>query len=76
MNAMNTVIHSNGEVLTGRLWRKDHVFLHTLPFHSNIAAEDDLAALLESFPDGLFKNLLIVRFTLLPLASHQTDIAF
>jgi hypothetical protein len=71
---INIVVHSNGEVLTGRLWRKDHAFLHTLPFYSNIAKVDDLAALLvDSFPEGLFKTLLIVRLKPHALHSDQTD---
>jgi hypothetical protein len=35
-----TTTHSSGEVLTGRLWRKDH--LNDIPFHSNIPRMDDI----------------------------------
>ena len=42
MSFQNTVKHSNGETLTGRLWRKDHPFFKDLPFYSNILRADEI----------------------------------
>lgn len=38
----NTVIHLNGEILTGKLWRKSHSFFNDLPFYSNIPRMEGL----------------------------------
>ena len=46
----NTVKHSSGEVLTGKLWRKDHAFFKDLPFYSNIPRMEEMGGPLE---DGL-----------------------
>jgi selenocysteine lyase/cysteine desulfurase len=63
-SAMNTVRHSSGDLLTGKLWRKDHTFISQLPFYSNIARMDDIAAALETVHwEGSFKTLLLVSFT-------------
>ena len=46
----NTIKHSSGEVLTGKLWRKDHAFFKDLPFYSNIPRMEEMGQPLE---DGL-----------------------
>jgi hypothetical protein len=48
MSFQNAVTHSNGEVLTGRLWRKDHVFFNSLPFYSDIPRMGEMAGPLEA----------------------------
>lgn len=50
MMLSNTVKHSTGELLTGKLWRKDHSFFKDLPFYSNIPRMEEMAGPLE---DGL-----------------------
>jgi hypothetical protein len=61
MSNPNTVQHSNGEILTGRLWRKDHSFFNKLPFYSNVPRMDEMAGPLEqSLSEGDFKTLLLV----------------
>jgi hypothetical protein len=74
MSFQNTVEHSNGEILTGRLWRKHHSFFNDLPFYSNIPRKDDIAdSLREAFgeaakEEGCYRALLVVsRLTLLCL---------
>ena len=45
MSIHNTIIHSSGEILTGRLWREDHhSFFNNLPFYTNIPRMDDMAS--------------------------------
>jgi hypothetical protein len=39
---MNTVKLPTGELLTGKLWRKDHPIFNDLPFYSNIPRIDDI----------------------------------
>jgi hypothetical protein len=61
----NTTKHSSGEILTGKLWRKDHPFLNQLPFHSGIPRMDDLAgplkkALVGGVGEECFVALLVV----------------
>jgi hypothetical protein len=63
----NTVKHSSGVDLTGKLWRKEHPFFKDLPFYSNIPRMDDLAeslgtALCEGRSGGFYNALLIVRW--------------
>jgi hypothetical protein len=68
MVLMNTVKHSNGEILTGRLWRKSHTFFDNLPFYSNIPRIDEMAATLEQgLGEGGFQTLLIVSSPLITL---------
>lgn len=43
----NTVKHSNGEVLTGKLWRKGHSFFKNLPFYSDLPRMEEMARPLE-----------------------------
>jgi hypothetical protein len=60
---MNKVKLSTGEILTGKLWRKEHEVIRQLPFYSNIAGMDDLSAPFEAASqEGTFHALLIVRF--------------
>jgi len=42
MSSQNTVIHSNGQLLTGKLWRMDHPFFNDLPFYSDILRMDNI----------------------------------
>ena len=63
--SMNTVKHSSGEILTGKLWWKDHGVMRQLPFYSNITGIDNLTTPLEAAcQEGSFKESLIVRFIL------------
>ena len=48
MAFQNTVITSNGEILTGKLWRKNHPFLKELPFYCDILKMDDIADSLQA----------------------------
>jgi hypothetical protein len=61
----NTVSNSNGEILTGRLWRKNHQFFTKLPFYCNVLRMDDVAKALgrvfgDSVEEECYKALLIV----------------
>ena len=42
----NTVRDSNGEILTGQIWRQRHGFFKNLPFYSNIPRMEDMSAAL------------------------------
>lgn len=63
---LNTAKDSNGEILTGKLWRKGHPFFHGLPFRSNIPRMDDMKESLEislgECQGGSYKLLLVVSF--------------
>ena len=43
MSLQNTVVLPNGEILTGRLWRKGHILFKILPFYSKIPRMDNMA---------------------------------
>jgi hypothetical protein len=63
---MNTVIQTNGEILTGKLWRRQHSHFNGLPFYSNIPRMDEMAGPLKTvFSDRpenqSFCALLVVR---------------
>jgi hypothetical protein len=63
---LNVVWDSNGEILTGKLWRKEYLFFHQMPFYSNIPMKDEIAgplkeALVEVGQEGFFAELLLVR---------------
>ena len=78
MSIHNTVIHSSGEILTGRLWRKEHrPFFNDLPFFSNIPRMDDMAGpLMDAFDDGrgrCYKALLTVRLFLICCRSLESN---
>ena len=67
MPILNTVKHSNGEVLTGRLWRLDTPYFNALPFFSNITLMDEMAGPLQRYfsqggQEGSYGDLLIVSF--------------
>lgn len=69
---MNTVKHSNGETLTGRLWRKDHSFFFKLPFYSEILRMDRIVVpLQEATWESSYKSLLIVRSIRLRLLTNR-----
>lgn len=66
MSIPYTIKDSNGELLTGRLWRKSHPFFHRLPFYADILRMDDIARPLEESLGerglvGSFGTLLVVR---------------
>jgi hypothetical protein len=66
MSFQNTVQHFNGEILTGKLWRKNHPFFTDLPFYTEILRMDDIAgplknALGEGSPEGTYGAMLMVR---------------
>lgn len=65
MSLLNTVEHSNGEILTGKLWRTCHAFFNDLPFYSNIPRMEEIAsplqkALGEDDLEGCYRELLVV----------------
>jgi len=62
----NTIKDSNGELLTGRLWRLSNSTLKSLPFYSNLHEMDELAGPLKKAVEkrgvhGSFVALLMVR---------------
>jgi hypothetical protein len=61
----NTTRHSNGEILTGRLWRKEHALFQNLPFYSNLPRMDEMPGPLEGAfgqMERYIKVLLIVCY--------------
>lgn len=64
MSPPNTIQLSNGQILTGRLWRNQHPFFKNLPFFSDIPRKDEMAGPLEAaFNDdgkSYYKELLVV----------------
>jgi hypothetical protein len=72
---MNTVIQSNGEILTGKVWRKQHPSFNGLPFYSNIPRMDEMAGPLQTTQskgsgDQCFWALLVVRSFICFIYSH------
>jgi hypothetical protein len=64
MALMNKITLSNGEILTGKLWRKQHSFFKDLPFYSNVPRVDDMALVLEKdIGEGSFQMLLMVSLS-------------
>ena len=66
MSLQNTIKHSNSEILTGRLWRKDHSSFKSLPFYSDIPRMDEIAPPLQKALgieslEGCYRTLLVVR---------------
>ena len=61
-DATNTVQQSNGELLTGNIWRKEHPFINDLPFYSNIIRADDIGAALREWtsPEEWYGSFLVV----------------
>jgi hypothetical protein len=49
---MNTIIQSNGDILTGKAWRKQHPHFHRLPFYTNIPSMDEMAGPLQTALSG------------------------
>jgi hypothetical protein len=64
LSGQNTILHSNGEILTGQLWRKSHSFFKDLPFYSNIVRIDEMAGALVNADDNgrerCYKTMLFV----------------
>jgi hypothetical protein len=65
MSMKNIVKLSNGEILTGKLWRLDHPLFLELPFYSNIVRMAEIEgplqkALGEVSGDGGYIALLVV----------------
>ena len=63
---MNIVCDSNGEILTGKLWKKKYLAFYKMPFFSSIPTKDEMGgplkeALVEVGQEGFFAELLIVR---------------
>ena len=63
---MNIVLDSNGEIITGKLWRKKYPAFNKMPFFSSIPLKDEMGrplkeALAEVGQEGFFAELLIVR---------------
>jgi hypothetical protein len=44
---LNTIRDSDGEIVTGKTWRKRHGFIKDLPFYSDIPRMEDMAASLQ-----------------------------
>jgi len=66
MSNQNTIKNSNGEILTGKLWRKSHSFFTDLPFYTEIPRMDEIAgplqsALSEGGQEGCYMAMLVVR---------------
>jgi hypothetical protein len=66
MSIYNTVKNGDGEILTGKLWRKSHPFFNDLPFYTEIPRMDDMAGPLESAlgeesREGCYRAMLVVR---------------
>jgi len=60
MSHPNTVRDLNGEILTGRVWRKYQTFFSHLPFYTNVPRMEEIAVPLQSLEGG-YKDLLVVR---------------
>jgi hypothetical protein len=74
---MNTILNSNGEILTGKLWRKGHSFFNALPFYSNIPRMEEMVeplkiTLSEDGKQGCFYELLVVRFPIIFISIYFT----
>jgi hypothetical protein len=66
MSIQHKTRDSNGEILTGRLWRKNHSFFKNLPFYSDIPRMDEIASTLqnalgERCLEGCYGALLLVK---------------
>jgi hypothetical protein len=62
----NTIKDSNGQILTGRLWRKGHPSFNNLPFYTGILRNEELAEPLQKaletlHLEGSFAVSLVVR---------------
>lgn len=62
MLSSNTVLRSNGEVLTGKEWRKEHDFFDDLPFYSDIPRMEEMGRPLQGSLslDKWYGKLLVV----------------
>jgi hypothetical protein len=64
--SFQNIKYSNGEILTGKLWRQSHPFFNDLPFYSEIPRMDEIAGPLESAlgkgdQEGCYRAMLVVR---------------
>jgi len=52
----------NGQLLTGKLWRKDHPFFNELPFYSDLPRTDEIGASLgrTTISEEWYGSLLVV----------------
>jgi hypothetical protein len=71
MLVQNTIKHSSGEILTGKLWRQGHPFLKDLPFYSTLPRMDAMGEFLEdalgqSSASDRYKASLVVCNHLVP----------
>lgn len=75
--------NSNGEILTGKLWRMNLSFFNNLPFHSNIPTMDDISESLrgaldkggeEDFCNALLLVRLYVHFPFNRYLKSSTEI--
>jgi hypothetical protein len=74
----NTTKHSSGEILTGRLWRKDQSFFKDLPYYSDVPRLDEIAgplqgALGERGREGCYGALLIVSWFFISFLYQSND---
>jgi hypothetical protein len=65
---MNTIAQANGDILTGKVWRKQHSFFNGLPFYSDAPRMDEMAIALKMTLSAdsahqCFGTLLVVRFS-------------
>jgi hypothetical protein len=59
MSHPNTVKDLNGEILTGRVWRKYQTFFGHLPFYTNVPRMEEIDVPMQSLECG-YKDLLMV----------------
>jgi hypothetical protein len=62
MPSSDIVKRANSEILTGRLWRKNHSLFNKLPFYSDIPRSDDIGVdlLKRLSPDEWYASSLVV----------------
>jgi len=64
MSYQQNLRYFDGQILTGRLWRKRHFFFNDLPFYSNITRMDDMAGPIQkALGDGMeryYSALMVV----------------
>ena len=58
---MNTIIRRNSEILTGKVWCKQHPHFYCLPFYTNIPRMDEMAGPLQTALSG-HATYFLLRF--------------